>query len=136
MTGRDRATDLATGTAMDDPNLDLLESPETRRLKLLIYLLPVVGFFPALWTLYRRQGTRDERNVSRLAIVMALTWLVSHLLIEAGAHPGDGVSVPLLLTSSLLTSGYFLGSLWLMFKVWRRKRIRLPVLSRLGDRLP
>ncbi|MCY7322045.1 MAG: hypothetical protein LH660_09685 [Phormidesmis sp. CAN_BIN36] len=115
--------------------LDSLENQDIQHLKLFLYLLPVFGFFPALRTLYRHKGTRSERSLSRLAIKLALGWLVAYFLLGAGAVTSDSLQVPLLLTSSLLTSGYFLLNLWLMVQLWRRKAIDLPLLGRVG-RLP
>ena len=115
--------------------LDSLENQDIQHLKLFLYLLPVLGFFPALWTLYRNQGTRPERSLSRLVIKLALGWLVAYFLLGAGATTSESLQVPLLLTSSLLTSGYFLVNLWMMVQLWKRKAIDLPLLGRVG-RLP
>ena len=38
-----------------------------KQLRLYLYFLPVLGFFPALWHLYRRQGDRQGRNDGDLA---------------------------------------------------------------------
>ncbi|MGF1496710.1 MAG: hypothetical protein ACFB8W_07775 [Elainellaceae cyanobacterium] len=113
-----------------------LGNGDLRRIGLFLYLLPVVGFFPALWTLYRRQGDRQQRAVSRLAVTLALGWLLSYLLLNTGAQASDSLALPLLIMSSLLTSGYFLVNIGLMVQLWRRKRLWLPGVSRLGDRLP
>uniref|UniRef100_A0ACD5GVH4 Uncharacterized protein n=1 Tax=Desertifilum tharense IPPAS B-1220 TaxID=1781255 RepID=A0ACD5GVH4_9CYAN len=40
-----------------------------------------------------------------------------------------------MLTSSLLTSGYFLINFWLMVRLWQRKSTRLPGVSHLSDRV-
>lgn len=115
---------------------DPFENEDIRHLQLFLYLLPVVGFFPAIWTLYRRQGTRQQRNLSRLVVTLALGWLIGYVLLGAGAEMSDSLSLPLLITSTLLTSGYFLVNLWLMVRLWQRKSLRLPVVSKLSDRLP
>lgn len=108
----------------------------TQRLKLFIYLVPVVGFFPALWTLYRRSGTRQERAVSRLVVTLALGWLMGYVLLGTGAQTSESWALPLLITSSLLSSGYFLTNLWLMVRLWQRKPLTIPLIGHLGDRLP
>ncbi|PSB28486.1 hypothetical protein [Stenomitos frigidus] len=115
---------------------DPFENQDFKRLQLFLYLVPVVGFFPALWTLYRGQGTRQQKNLSRLVVTLALGWLLGYILLGAGANASDSLSLPLLITSSLFTSGYFLVNLWLMVQLWRRKALRLPIVSKLGDRLP
>lgn len=117
-------------------NVDPFENQDIKHLQLFIYLIPIVGFFPALWTLYRRSGTRQQRNLSRLVITLALGWLFGYLLLGVGAQTTESLSLPLLLTSSLLTSGYFLVNIWLMVRLWQRKSLRLPLVSPLSDRLP
>jgi hypothetical protein len=118
------------------PEADPFENQDIQHLQLFLYLLPVVGFFPAFWTLYRRNGTRQQRNISRLAITLAMGWLFGYLLLGIGAQTSDSLTVPLLLTSSLLTSGYFLVNIWLMVRLWQRKPLRLPMISKLSDRIP
>jgi hypothetical protein len=107
-----------------------------QRLQLFFYLVPVVGFFPALWTLYYRRGDRPQQDLSRVVVTMTLAWLMAYVLLGAGAEASDSLSLPFLLASSLVTSGYFLTNIWLMVRLWQRKSLRLPIFSRLGDRLP
>lgn len=123
---------------------DLIESEDLERLQIFIYLIPVLGFFPALWTLYRQTGERplagvsgrSRQNASRLAVTLALGWIVGYALLGAGAQAADSLTLPLLIASSLLTSGYFLANIWLMVRLWQGQSIRLPGISRLSDRLP
>lgn len=117
-------------------DVDPFENSDIKHLQLFVYLIPIVGFFPAFWTLYRRSGTRQQRNLSRLVITLALGWLFGYLLLGAGAQASESLSLPLLLTSSLFTSGYFLVNIWLMVRLWQRKPLRLPMISPLSDRLP
>jgi hypothetical protein len=109
---------------------------DLKRLQMFIYLIPVVGFFPAMWTLYWRRGSREQRNASRLAVTLALGWMVGYVLLGAGTEIVDGSALSLLIVTSLLTSGYFLANIWLMVRLWQRKSLRLPGISRLSDRLP
>lgn len=115
---------------------DELDNDDVRRLTLFVYLIPIVGFIPALWTLYRRLGDRPQQSVSRLSITLTMGWLLGYLLLNLGANTAPNLTLPLLLMSSLLTSGYFLTNIWLMVQLFRRKRLWLPGLSRLSDRLP
>lgn len=120
---------------------DLLESEDLDRLQIFIYLIPVLGFFPALWTLYRQAGRsltgaeRSRQNASRLAVTLAIGWIMGYSLLGAGAQ-ATSLTLPLLITSSLLTSGYFLVNIWLMVRLWQGQSIRLPGISRLSDRIP
>ncbi len=115
---------------------DPLENEHLNRLRLFFCLLPVVGFVPALWTLYRQPSDRTQQRVSRLAIALTLVWLSSSVMVGAGASSSETLQLPLLLTGTVITSGYFLASFWLMVQVWRRKRPWLPGIGELGDRLP
>jgi hypothetical protein len=120
------------------PNPDLYQERALNRLQIFVALIPVVGFLPALWTLYRQQGSPEVRNASRLAVTLTTGWLLGYLLLGAGAKlsadsPVSALSM--LILSSLLTSGYFLTNLWLMLRLWQRKPLRLPGISALGDRL-
>lgn len=115
---------------------DPFENPEAKHLKLFLYLVPVVGFFPALWSLYYRSGTKQEKDLSRVVVTLTLSWLLAYLLLGVGAETVESWSVPLLISSSLITSGFFLTNVWLMVRLWQRKSVRLPVVSQVGDRLP
>lgn len=112
--------------------------PETRleTLKLLIYLVPIFGFFPALWSLYMKQGPKREKQVSQTAVTLALAWVVLYMLTAAGSQASDLVSTRLLITSLLATTGYFVTNLWLMVRLLQGGSVRLPGISQLGDRLP
>jgi hypothetical protein len=114
--------------------LDRQES-EIRNLKLLLYFMPVFGVVPALWSLNREDSTKEERNISRVAIRLALTWVASYMLFDVGASQIEGLHMPLLITSSLCTSGYFVMNLWLVILLWQGKSIQLPFFGRV-ERLP
>jgi hypothetical protein len=115
---------------------DPFENQDIQHLKLFLYLIPVLGFLPALWTLYNRRGTQQQLDLSRLVVTLTLGWLVAYTLLGLGAQTSDSLSIPFLLTSSLLTSGYFLVDVWLIVRLWQQKPVRLPGVSRLSDRLP
>ncbi|HLO83793.1 MAG TPA: hypothetical protein VK203_02105 [Nostocaceae cyanobacterium] len=109
------------------------EDPPTSRRWLLLYLLPVIGFFPSLWTLYGRKGSREQLAVSRLSVTLAVTWILGYLLLATGAATSDFLSLRLLILNSFLTSSYFLVSLWLMLRLLQGKSARLPGFSNLAE---
>jgi hypothetical protein len=113
--------------------LDPLENSDLKRLQLYVYLIPVLGFFPALWTLYRRQGTREQQAASRLSVTLAFTWLLGSIFLSAGGQVSEFWTLRLLLMNGLLTSGYFLVSIGLMVRLWRGKLPRLPWVSRVAE---
>jgi hypothetical protein len=103
---------------------------EFRNLKLMLYFMPVFGIIPALWSLNREDSTKSERNASRIAVKLALTWFASYMLFDVSAQNIEALHVPLLLT----TSGYFVMNLWLVILLWQRKSVDVPFLGRV-DRL-
>jgi len=113
--------------------LDPLDNPKLQHLQLYIYLVPVLGFFPALWTLYCRQGSREQQAVSRLSVTLAFGWLVSYILLSAGVPFSESWTLRLLFMNTLLTSGYFLVSLGLMVRLWQRRALRLPGISGVAE---
>ncbi len=120
------------------PTPDPYKEQDLDRLRIFITLIPVVGFLPALWSLYQRQGSPEVRNASRLAVTLTTGWLLGYLLLGAGAKLSADSTISalsLLILSSLLTSGYFLTNLWLMLRLWQRRSLRLPGISPLSDRL-
>lgn len=104
-------------------------------IQLLLYLIPVIGFFPSLWTLYRRQGSREQLAVSRLSITLVLTWLLGYVLLATGAATSEFLTLRLLILNSFLTSGYFLVSILLIIRIAKGKSKHLPGFSRLAARV-
>ena len=103
--------------------------------QLLLHLVPIIGFFPSLWTLYRGQGSREQLAISRLSITLALTWLLGYLLLATGAATSDFFPLRLFILNSFLTSGYFLVSVWLILRLMQGKSGRLPGVSNLAERV-
>lgn len=111
------------------------QDPSTSRRLLLLYLIPVIGFFPSLWTLYRCQGSKEQLAVSRLSITLGFSWLLVYLFLATGSASSDFLTLRLLILNSFFTSGYFLVSLWLIFRVIQGKSYRLPGFSSLAERI-
>lgn len=108
-----------------------------QHLQLWIYLLPIVGVIPAIWTLYRAKSAppfssaesmpnattllRQQQKISRLSIILILIWLSSYGLFSLGA--GDAseiVSFRLLYANALITTGYFLTCTFLMSRLGKK----------------
>lgn len=114
---------------------------DSERRSLYLYLLPVFGFFPAWWTLYRYRTKPNalpsaQRDASRLSVTLGLLWLTGHFLTELGANHTESSSVSLLVLSSLWTSSYILIELGLMVRVWQQRSLSLPGISTLSRKLP
>ncbi|MBC6417412.1 MAG: hypothetical protein GDA44_00735 [Prochloron sp. SP5CPC1] len=111
------------------------EQEQFEQFKLSMYLVPVLGFFLALWTLYWRQGSPKVQKVSRLSVTLTLCWLMSYSLLWTGAaQTSEFLTLRLLYLNSLLTSGYFLLCLSLMIRLWQGKSPRLPLFSPIAER--
>lgn len=103
-----------------------------QHLQLWIYLLPIVGVVPAVWTLYRTRNNkasnsqstssfRQRQKASRLSVNLMLIWLSSYTLFTLGAtNAAEIVSFRLLYANAILTTGYFVTCTWLMSRLVRR----------------
>ncbi|AOY79524.1 hypothetical protein BJP36_05940 [Moorena producens JHB] len=109
------------------------ENQDIQRLQLFIYLVPIFGLFPALWTLYHSQGNREEKTVSRLSVTLAFAWLLGYSLLSAGTQLSEFWTLRLLFLNAMLTSGYFLLSFAVMVRLWHRQSARLPWISRISE---
>jgi len=98
-------------------------------LRLVLLIIPIIGFFPSLWTLYHRRGSREEFALSRLSISLAFTWMLGYLLLTTSASTSEFFPLRLLILNSFLTSGYFLVSVWLIFRLLQGKSPRIPGFS-------
>lgn len=97
-----------------------------RHLKLWIYLLPVVGIFPAIWTLYGSPqsdrvdsaASREQKKVSRLSLILVLAWLSSYFLLSLGAaNVTQIMSFRLLYANAIITTAYFVTCTLLMSRL-------------------
>ncbi|MEM1394363.1 MAG: hypothetical protein AAF757_14555 [Cyanobacteria bacterium P01_D01_bin.116] len=104
-------------------------------LGMLIYVIPVIGFFPSLWTLYRREGSREQLRISRLSITLALTWILGYILLGTGASTSDFFALRLQILNSFVTSGYFIVSAWLIIRTFKGKSQRLPGFSQFAEKV-
>ena len=107
-----------------------VETKKSQKRQLLIYLLPIVGVLPALWTLYRGKASSEQKKASRLSIVLLLLWLLPYISLFLGANQmGELTAFRLLYTNALLTTGYFLICLGLMFRLQQGKSLYLPLIN-------
>ncbi len=110
------------------------------RLRLYLSLIPVLGVAVSLWTLYMESPQPDPqlKQVSRLAVVLGMGWLLATVLLSAGAHSefSQLATLRFWIVNSFVGSGYFLTNVWLMLRVSQGKSARLPGISRLSRRLP
>ena len=110
------------------------------RLRLYLNLVPVFGVPAALWTLYgtHKHAHPQLKQVSRLAVVLGMGWLLATVLLSAGAHSefSHTATLRFWLASGFVGTGYFVTNLWLMLRLSRGKTTKLPGLTQLSRRLP
>ena len=114
-------------------HIEPLETSDIKRLQRYLYFVPVFGAIPALWRLSRGKGDRQERAHCRLALILALGWLLTYSSLGTGAQASESLALPLSVLNTLLTSSYFVINLWLMAQIWQRKPLSLPGIGRLID---
>ena len=117
------------------PSSSKIKKQDISLIGMLIYLIPVIGFFPSLWTLYRREGSREQLRISRLSITLALTWIIGYILLGTGASSSDFFALRLEILNSFITSGYFVVSVWLIIRTIQGKSQRLPGFSQFAEKL-
>lgn len=107
---------------------------ELKNLMLLLYLMPVFGVGPALWTLSQPERPKAERALSRMAIKLMAAWFAGTVMLDVGVENVEGLKLPLLIASSVFTSGYFVLNLGLMLRLWQGRTIDLPLFGRVSRR--
>ncbi len=114
-----------------------LQRNTEQHLQLWIYLLPIVGVIPAVWTLSRakndlsvnseeyitttKTSLRQQQKVSRLSLNLMLIWLSSYALFSWGAgNASEIISFRLLYANAVITTGYFLTCTFLMSRLGKK----------------
>lgn len=117
-------------------SIDRSEPSALDRLETFLYLTPIVGLLPSMWAIYRGQRDKQQLAACRLSILLAFAWLSAYLSLNVGADlsGASALGMRLLFLNSLITSGYFMTSLWLMMLLWQKQSLRLPGISSLAER--
>jgi len=115
------------------------------RHRLYFYLIPVLGFFPAWWTLYRSRyhptaktspKQLEQQQLSRLSVTLTFLWLSGHLLTALSAEQFTQWTLPILIMSSLWSTAYVSLNFGLMLRLWQGRSLWLPGVSHLSRKLP
>lgn len=115
-------------------DLSSVSDKKAQQQQLWIYLLPIVGIFPAIWTLSRGKASEESQKASRLSLTLVMLWLVAYISLFVSANQtSDILAFRLLYTNALITTGYFLVCLSLMFRLLKGKSPYLPLVSGLGS---
>jgi hypothetical protein len=108
-------------------NSSHLQDDPIRKLQLSLYLLPIVGIIPALFTLNSKYSCQKQKKVSTLSLKLFFFWLLSYICLWLGAiASSEVVFIRLLYLNGILTTGYFLTCLVFALLIWRGKMPRLP----------
>ena len=109
-----------------------LETTKSQKRQLWIYLLPVVGVIPSLWTLSRDSADSEHKKTSRISLILTIIWLSTYFSLWLGAaQTSDLLSFRLLYTNALITTSYFLICFGLMFQISQGKSPYFPLLNSL-----
>jgi hypothetical protein len=104
-------------------NDDRFKERKLEKIQLIIYLIPMVGWIPSLWTLYIRPDSSEKLSLSRLSVRLTFIWVLAYSLLWLGSlQSSEILTLRLLYVNGLLTSGYILTCLGLMLKVWKQKK--------------
>lgn len=107
---------------------------KAQRQQLWIYLLPIVGIIPALWTLSRGKANEQEQKISRLSLILVSSWLLAYISLFFGSNQtSDVLSFRLLYINALITTGYFLACFVLLWQSLQGKYPYLPLASALAN---
>jgi len=110
---------------------DPFNEKKLKQTQLYIYLLPVFGLIPSLWTLSQGQGDAQQKSISRLSVTLTVGWLLIYTLLWASANDtSELLSFRLAYINALVSSGYFLACFALMFRLWLRKKPGLSGLNK------
>lgn len=104
-----------------------LSQDKLDKIQLFVYLIPILGVIPSVWTLSRSSADKKEKQVSRVALKLAIAWGIIYSLLWLGGNQTDSVlSFRLLYFNSLITSAYFLTCIVMLVNLWRGKLPSLP----------
>ena len=94
----------------------LPEDPSERLQRSLVFL-PVLGLIPTLWFLKQLPPSDHRHRASRQALRLTGSWLLLYGVLSLGSTTGPDLwSLRLLYLNGLLTSGYFLTCVWLLWR--------------------
>lgn len=104
-------------------------------IQLTLYLIPVLGVIPALWTLYNQKNHSEAVTVSQLSVVLTFSWLIAYSVLGFGETliPSRIWSIRMLYLNGVLTTGYFLTYLILVIRLWQGKSLKIPGIKRLAN---
>lgn len=115
---------------------DPFREQKLQKMRLSLYLLPIVGAFLSLWTLSRRQGDSQQQEVSRLSVSITLIWFIVYGLLWTGTgQSSEIISFRLLYANAIATSGYFFFCCLFTVRLWQGKSLRFPGISKIADEL-
>lgn len=117
-------------------DLSSVTDKKLQQLQLCLYLLPILGIIPSIWTLYQGKANEQKQKTSRLSIILVLSWSLAYIALSFSAHQSSEIlAFRLLYTNALITTGYFLVCLSLMFRLLQGKTPSLPLINLLASKM-
>lgn len=102
------------------------------KFQLSLYLLPVIGIIPALWSLSSHQSNVRQKKVSHVSVTLVFLWLSAYSILWLGANTTSQLlALRLLYLNGILTTSYFLTCTILMVRIWQGKIPRLPSVTKI-----
>lgn len=101
---------------------------DNRKIRAYFCLLPVFGAVPSVISVVRdRDG--QVKEAAKVSLVLFVLWVTSYLSLGGGATPETFSQIPGALLKGTLGSVYFVGSLLLMYRIYRNQSVKLPDLK-------
>jgi hypothetical protein len=76
------------------------------------------------------RSSQEVRDTSKVAIMLALAWLALAAMLGSPDRSGETLQITAELIKGTFTSAYFVTCIYLMFRLYRGKNIRLPRFQR------
>ncbi len=98
---------------------------DNRKIRAYFCLLPVFGAVPSVISLLRDQDG-VVKETAKVSLVLFALWVTSYLSLGGAATPETFSQIPSALLKGTIGSAYFVGSLLLMYRVYRNQPVSLP----------
>lgn len=92
------------------------------KFQLSLFMLPIAGIIPSLWSLYSQESTLQQKKVSRVSINLFVVWIFLYSILSLGSNLTQEISsLRLLYLNGLFTTAYFLSCLVFTILIWQGK---------------
>lgn len=96
---------------------------DNRKIRAYFCLVPIFGTIPSMISLLR-DGDGLVKETAKVSLILFTIWATSYL--SLGGTPETFSQIPGVLLKGTIGSAYFVGSLLLMYRVYRNQPVTLP----------